>query len=88
MGKISLCQYNPPHQPNPQGKKELFYSYHNGRYKLLLRIMGVMSVGDLSELINKIHCADSIDFMKSLPDGCIDLVFTSPPYLLGPKRLW
>ena len=47
-----------------------------------------MSVGDLSELINKIHCADSIDFMKSLPDGCIDLVFTSPPYLLGPKRLW
>jgi len=34
-------------------------------------------------LINKIHCSDSFQFLKKLPDNCIDLVFTSPPYNFG-----
>ena len=31
-------------------------------------------------LINKIHHADCLEFMKQLPDKCIDLVLTDPPY--------
>ena len=32
---------------------------------------------------NRIICADSEEFLKKLPDNCIDLVFTSPPYNFG-----
>lgn len=28
----------------------------------------------------KIHCADSLEFMKSLPDTSVDCVITDPPY--------
>ena len=34
----------------------------------------------MQDLINKIHHADCLEFMKQLPDKCIDLVVTSPPY--------
>jgi len=27
-----------------------------------------------------IYCGDCLDFMKDWPDGCVDLVFCSPPY--------
>lgn len=30
--------------------------------------------------LNKIHNIDCLEFMKTLPDKCIDLVLTSPPY--------
>lgn len=30
--------------------------------------------------INKIVCEDSLKYLKTLPDNCVDLVFTSPPY--------
>ena len=30
--------------------------------------------------INKVYCGDCLDLMPQLGDGCIDLVFTSPPY--------
>lgn len=33
--------------------------------------------------INQIIRADCLDFMKQLPDKCIDLVLTDPPYGLG-----
>lgn len=33
--------------------------------------------------INRIFCADSEEFLKQLPDNCVDLVFTSPPYNFG-----
>jgi len=36
-----------------------------------------------STLLNKIHCADSLTFLKKMPDNCIDLIFTSPPYNFG-----
>jgi len=32
--------------------------------------------------INTIICGDSLDVMRDWPDGCVDLVFTSPPYNL------
>ena len=30
--------------------------------------------------INKIYNADCLELMKQLPDKCIDLVLTDPPY--------
>lgn len=30
--------------------------------------------------LNKIHNIDCLEFMKTLPDNCIDLVLTDPPY--------
>jgi len=35
------------------------------------------------EFINKIICGDSEDVLKKLPNNCIDLIFTSPPYNFG-----
>jgi len=35
------------------------------------------------EYENKIICRDSGEFLKNLPDNCVDLVFTSPPYNFG-----
>ncbi len=34
------------------------------------------------DFINKIICGDSIEIMKKIPDGSVDLVVTSPPYNL------
>ncbi len=35
------------------------------------------------EFENKIVCGDSEEVLKKLPDNCIDLIFTSPPYNFG-----
>lgn len=35
-----------------------------------------------NDLSNKIICGDCLEVMKSMPDGCVDLVVTSPPYNL------
>ncbi len=32
------------------------------------------------------YCCDSLEFMCALPDDCVDLVFTSPPYALHFKK--
>lgn len=37
---------------------------------------------DISRFLNKIICGDTIDVMKKMPDGSVDLVVTSPPYNL------
>lgn len=37
----------------------------------------------IDDLINKITCADCMDILKQLPDKCIDLVLTDPPYGIG-----
>lgn len=34
----------------------------------------------MKDLLNKIHLGDCLEFMKQLPDKCIDLVLTDPPY--------
>lgn len=39
----------------------------------------------LSDFENKILHGDCIEIMKSLPDSCIDLIVTSPPYNCGIK---
>ena len=36
-----------------------------------------------AEYENKIICGDSLKILKRLPDNCVDLVFTSPPYNFG-----
>lgn len=36
-----------------------------------------------ADMINKIVCSDSEEYLKKLPSNCIDLVFTSPPYNFG-----
>jgi len=33
-----------------------------------------------NEFTNKIVCGNSLDVLKQMPDNCVDLVFTSPPY--------
>lgn len=37
----------------------------------------------MEQLLNKIHHADCLEFMKQLPDKCIDLVLTDPPYIIA-----
>ena len=36
-----------------------------------------------SEFKNKIITGDSLDVLRELPDNCVDLIFTSPPYNFG-----
>lgn len=35
------------------------------------------------EWLNKIICGDSCEVLKQMPDNCIDIIFTSPPYNFG-----
>lgn len=35
------------------------------------------------EFVNKIICGDSAEVLARLPDNCVDLIFTSPPYNFG-----
>ena len=44
-----------------------------------------MNVDLPKDFENKIICGDSESVLKQLPDNCIDLVFTSPPYNFGMK---
>lgn len=34
----------------------------------------------MKHLLYKIHLGDCLEFIKSMPDGCVDLVLTDPPY--------
>jgi len=37
----------------------------------------------LDKYINQVICGDCLEVMKELPDKCIDIVITSPPYNFG-----
>lgn len=37
----------------------------------------------LEKWVGKVHCMDCLEGMKQLPDGCVDLVWTDPPYNVG-----
>lgn len=39
-----------------------------------------MRLSSIEYLHNTVHCMDCLEFMKGLPDNCIDLTVTSPPY--------
>ena len=41
----------------------------------------------MQEKFGKIHHADCVEFMQSLPDGCVNLIFADPPYNIG-KAAW
>jgi len=34
----------------------------------------------IEDIINKVHCADCLEFMKDIPDKSVDLVIADPPY--------
>lgn len=40
-------------------------------------------VSKIDHLLNKIHLGDCLEFMRELPDKCVDLVLTDPPYGIG-----
>lgn len=37
----------------------------------------------IEDIINKIHCVDCLEFMKEMPDGCVDLCIADPPFNVG-----
>jgi site-specific DNA-methyltransferase (adenine-specific) len=39
-----------------------------------------MKIMSLDKYINQIICADCLDVLKEMPDKCVDLVLTDPPY--------
>ena len=41
----------------------------------------------IEQYVNTIQNMDCLEFMKQLPDNCIDLIITSPPYNSGGKNL-
>ena len=38
--------------------------------------------------LDTIHCGDCIPWLKSLPDGCVDLIATDPPYFKVKADAW
>ena len=42
----------------------------------------------LEDIVNKVHQADCLEFMKQMPDKCVDLVLTDPPYQEGWERIF
>jgi len=41
-----------------------------------------MNYSNISQFLNKIICGDSLTVMKKMPDKCVNLIVTSPPYNL------
>lgn len=46
-----------------------------------LYIRGVTFMTELP--INQVVCGNCLKVMKEVPDGCVDLVFTDPPYMIS-----
>lgn len=38
---------------------------------------------EIQSYLNQIYCADSLEFLQTLPNNCVDIVLTSPPYNFG-----
>lgn len=57
-------------------KKRLAYNYYFKEYPRNNNILDDTN-------INNIICADSLEYLKLLPDNCIDVIITSPPYNFG-----
>lgn len=39
-----------------------------------------MRIDDIHDWVDKVHCMECVEGMEMLPDDCVDLVVTSPPY--------
>lgn len=59
-----------------------------GNQQVKKKDKGAEKVNFLDENINKIINADCLDIFKQLPDKCIDLVLTDPPYFGIVKNKW
>ena len=81
-----------------KGKKRIYDGYNkerkvkNRKDKEKKRVLHYYALGhnfkDEENVIphtykNQIICGDSEEVLKNLPDNCVDLVFTSPPYNFG-----
>lgn len=44
---------------------------------------GNVASGQVGPKWNSLIVGDALEVMRSLPDGCVDIVFTSPPYNMG-----
>ena len=78
-----------------KGKKRLYVGYSderkvkNRKEKTVQRKTQVVDPYPITDtelpkrFQNKIICGDSLEVMKSFPDGCVDLILTSPPYNFG-----
>ena len=42
-----------------------------------------MASREISRYIDAVFSIDCLELLQSLPDGCVDLVISSPPYNLG-----
>ena len=36
--------------------------------------------------MDRIYCVDCLEGLKRLPDACVDLIMTDPPYLIKDTR--
>lgn len=41
----------------------------------------------MEDKLNKIHLGDSLELMKLLPDNCVDLIVTDPPYIVAKGKI-
>src|SRR3990167_2228355 len=58
-----------------KARRKNLYGMKGGTYlKLFKKNM------QIKKIINKIICGDTLIILKQLPDECIDLIITSPPY--------
>jgi len=49
-------------------------------YKLFSNDFDKKNINLKEEYLDKIICDNSLNYLKTLPNNCIDLIFTSPPY--------
>ena len=78
-GKIIYASFNKSKKVSNKkdnSKKRLAYESFRKEYSKDNNILS-------KNLLNKIYCEDSLDFLKKLPDNCIDIILTSPPYNFG-----
>jgi len=79
-GRRNFVDYNKERKVKHRGKKEekrgQYYYARNNKFSMRNNEIP-------SKYENKIICGDSLKILKQLPDNCIDLIFTSPPYNFG-----
>jgi len=63
--------------------KSVKYQKHiNGEKSIISEVSIYNASMSIDNFVNRIICGDSLKIMKTIPDGSIDLIVTSPPYNL------